>query len=92
VPSGPDPSSRSLFYRHAAVSEAVFALFRRIVRGVNSETISIYTLNSDSHEQQVVNTITGQFDGVVELRETDAGDLEFRVRGFGKRPTPWTEF
>jgi KaiC/GvpD/RAD55 family RecA-like ATPase len=56
-----------------------------------SETggLGVYTLNSDSHDSQVVNTISGVFDGVVELRETDAGDLEFRVRGFGRRPTSW---
>jgi KaiC/GvpD/RAD55 family RecA-like ATPase len=51
--------------------------------------LGIYTLDNDSHDPQVVNTISGQFDGVVELRETDAGDLEFRVRGFGQRPTQW---
>lgn len=56
-----------------------------------SETggLGIYTLDSDSHDTQTVNTISGVFDGVVALRETDAGDLEFRVRGFGRRPTPW---
>ncbi|WP_232700565.1 RAD55 family ATPase [Halobacterium wangiae] len=51
--------------------------------------LGIYTLDSDAHEPQLVNTITGQFDGVIELREPANGDLEFRIRGFGKRPTPW---
>jgi hypothetical protein len=49
----------------------------------------LYTLDNDTHDPQVVNTITGQFDGAIELRETDTGELEFRVRGFGRRPTPW---
>lgn len=49
----------------------------------------IYTLDDDSHDPQVVNTITGQFDGVIELRDTEAGDVEFRLRGFGRRPTAW---
>lgn len=51
--------------------------------------LGIYTLDSDSHDATVVNTVTGQFDGVVELRETDEGAIEYRVRGFGRRPTRW---
>lgn len=49
----------------------------------------IYTLNNDTHDQQVVNTITSQFDGVIELRNTDGGEIEFRIRGFGRRSTAW---
>lgn len=56
-----------------------------------TEGLGIYTLDGDSHDQQVVNTIRGQFDGVIELREADDGALEGRVRGFGRRPTSWTE-
>jgi KaiC/GvpD/RAD55 family RecA-like ATPase len=51
--------------------------------------LGIYTLSNDSHDPQIVNTITAQFDGVIELRDTDSGELEFRVRGFGRRPTAW---
>lgn len=51
--------------------------------------LGIYTLNNDSHDQRVINTIIGQFDGVIELRDTDDGDIEFRVRGLGQRPTSW---
>jgi len=51
--------------------------------------LGIYTLDNDSHDQQVVNTITGQFDGVIELREADSDGMEFRVRGFGRRTTAW---
>lgn len=58
----------------------------------NTGGLGIYTLDSDSHDQQVVNTITGQFDGVIETREADSGELEFRVRGFGRRPTAWDQF
>ncbi|AHG04536.1 hypothetical protein HALDL1_13785 [Halobacterium sp. DL1] len=54
--------------------------------------LGIYTLSNDSHDQQVVNTITGQFDGVIELRDTDSGEMEFRVRGLGRRPTAWEPF
>lgn len=51
--------------------------------------LGIYTLSTDSPDDQLVNTTVGQFDGVVELRETDAGDVEYRIRGFGRKPTKW---
>lgn len=51
--------------------------------------LGLFTLNTDTHDQQVVNTIRGQFDGAIELRESAAGELEVRTRGFGRRPTPW---
>ncbi|MFW6435024.1 MAG: RAD55 family ATPase [Halovenus sp.] len=51
--------------------------------------LGIYTLNDDSHDPQTLNTITGQFDGVIQLRESETGEMECRLRGFGKRPTAW---
>lgn len=50
--------------------------------------LGVYTLDSDSHDTQDINTITGQFDGLIELRNGEDG-LEFRVRGFGRQPTAW---
>jgi KaiC/GvpD/RAD55 family RecA-like ATPase len=71
-------------------SQTVFRFLHVYTKRI-SETggLGIYTLDSDSHDQQVVNTITGQFDGVIKLRESDTGEIEFQVRGFGRRPTPW---
>ena len=57
-----------------------------------TDGLGIYTLNDDTHEPRVVNTIRGQFDGVIELRETESGDRECRVRGFGAKPTAWAPF
>lgn len=54
-----------------------------------TDSLGIYTLDNDSHDPQTVNTITSQFDGIVELRDTDSGETEIRVRGFGRRSTPW---
>lgn len=71
-------------------SKKVFQFLHVYTRRIEkTDGLGIYTLDDDSHDQQVVNTIRGQFDGAVELQETDAGEHEFRVRGFGKRPTPW---
>lgn len=51
--------------------------------------LGLYTLDTDTHDQRIVNTIRSQFDGAIELRESDAGELEFRARGFGRAPTSW---
>ncbi|MFW6437282.1 MAG: RAD55 family ATPase [Halococcoides sp.] len=54
----------------------------------DTDSLGIYTLDNDSHDAETINTITGQFDGAIEVRETD-DDIEVRARGFGRRPTPW---
>lgn len=40
-----------------------------------SETVGlgVFTLYDDTHDARTVNTIRGQFDGVLELRERDDG-------------------
>ena len=71
-------------------SEKVFKFLHIYTNRVSeTEGFGIYTLNNDSHDPQVVNTISGQFDGIIELRETERGERECRVRGFGRSPTPW---
>jgi KaiC/GvpD/RAD55 family RecA-like ATPase len=71
-------------------SKAVFRFLHIYTRRIEQTGgLGIYTLDDDSHDPKVVNTITGQFDGVIELREADAGDIEFRLRGFGTQPMPW---
>ncbi|MFC3959392.1 RAD55 family ATPase [Halovivax cerinus] len=56
-----------------------------------SETdgLGVYTLTDDTHDETTVNTIRGQFDGVVELRETEDGTRECRVRGLGSGSSGW---
>ncbi|MFC7231388.1 hypothetical protein ACFQMM_08190 [Saliphagus sp. GCM10025308] len=72
-------------------SNTVFKFLYVFANRVNDTNgLGIYTLNDDTHDAQVINTVRGQFDGVIELRETDAGDWECRVRGFGRKSTGWT--
>ncbi|QLG50039.1 DUF7504 family protein [Natrinema halophilum] len=74
-------------------SQKVFKFLHIYTKRVSQTCgLGIYTLDDDSHDQQVVNTITGQFDGVIQLRETDTGERECRVRGFGQRGTSWATF
>lgn len=51
--------------------------------------LGVYTLDDDSHDAQVFNTLRSQFDGIIEIRETEEGKREARVRGFGRSATEW---
>ena len=50
--------------------------------------LGIFTLDSTSHDPKTVNTITSEFDCVVELRETDGG-REVRVKGLSGVSRSW---
>lgn len=54
--------------------------------------LGIFTVDNASHDPQTINTITSEFDAVIELRETDAGDRELRIRGLSDVPTTWQSF
>jgi hypothetical protein len=49
--------------------------------------LGVFTLNSSAHDQRTVNTVIGQFDVVIELRETEAGEREIRSRDPSGVPT-----
>jgi len=71
--------------------ETVFKFLHIYTNRVESSGgFAVFTLDDDSHDQQTVNTLTGEFDGVVQLRETEEGAVEYRVRGFGRSPSRWT--
>ena len=71
-------------------SRTVFKFLHIYTRRIEAtDGLGIYTLNDDTHSPQEINTITSQFDGLLQLRETDAGEIECRLRGFGRRPTAW---
>lgn len=73
-------------------SQKVFKFLHVYTKRIaETDGLGIYTLDDDTHDQQDINTITGQFDGIIQLRETADGELQFRVRGFGERPTPWAK-
>lgn len=71
-------------------SQQVFKFLHVYTRRITETgSLGIYTLNS-THDPEVVNTIAEQFDGLIELQETDAGDVEFRIRGFGRGSSAWS--
>lgn len=49
----------------------------------------LFSIDPDSHDPQVVNTISQLFDGVLEIRLSDDGDREARIRGLDSSPTDW---
>lgn len=49
----------------------------------------LFSIDPDSHDPQVVNTISQLFDGVIEIRITDDGQREARVRGLDNSSPEW---
>lgn len=49
----------------------------------------LFSIDPDSHDPQVVNTLSQLFDGIIEIRLTEEGDREARVRGLDNSPSPW---
>lgn len=73
----------------ATVFKFLHLYTRRIAE---TDGLGVFTLDSASHDAQTVNTISGEFDGVLELRETDAGEREGRVRGLDRSAAAWRPF
>lgn len=48
-----------------------------------------FVIDPDTHEPREVNTLRQLFDGILELRETNDGTVELRVRGLGSDTTGW---
>lgn len=51
--------------------------------------LGLFAIDPDSHDEQVVNTISQLFDGMIQVRVTDEGVREARVRGVTPTPTKW---
>ncbi|AGN00676.1 hypothetical protein L593_03625 [Salinarchaeum sp. Harcht-Bsk1] len=58
----------------------------------DTDGLGVVTFTGEAHDAQARNTILGQFDAVIRLRETDAGDREVQIRGDGVAPTGWIPF
>lgn len=51
--------------------------------------LGLFAIDPDSHDEQVVNTVSQLFDGMIQIRMTDDGVREARVRGITSSPTQW---
>jgi len=54
--------------------------------------IGLFTLDPTTHDTQTVNTLGQVADGRIEVRETDGGDGELRVRGLPGHASDWQPF
>ncbi len=60
-------------------------------RIADTDGLGVFTLESISHDPKTVNTITSEFDCVIELREGEDG-REIRVRGLPGASRTWRAF
>ena len=54
--------------------------------------LGLFAIDPDSHDEQVVNTISQLFDGMIEIRLPDDGGRQIRARGITSSPTDWVPF
>lgn len=60
-------------------------------RIADTRGLGIFTLDGPAHDTQTVNTISGEFDGVIEVREAESGEREVRVKGLPGGSRKWVE-
>jgi KaiC/GvpD/RAD55 family RecA-like ATPase len=58
----------------------------------DTQGLGVFTVDNASHDPQTINTITSEFDCVFELRETDTGDREIRLRGHSDSSRTWQQY
>lgn len=71
---------------HDTVFKFLYIYMRRITE---TEGLGVFTIDNTAHDPQVVDTLASEFDGVVELRRTDAGQRELRIQGLADVPETW---
>lgn len=82
--------SLSTVLRYAHV-DPVFSFVHLLTGRIDAAGyLGVFTLDSTSHDPQVVQTVRAQFDGVVELREANDGTVEGRVLGLEGGSREWT--
>ncbi|MFC6728446.1 RAD55 family ATPase [Natronoarchaeum mannanilyticum] len=55
----------------------------------DTDGLGVFTVDAGTHDRQTIDTITGEFDCVIELREDDAGDREIRIKGLSGVDRSW---
>ncbi|MFB6135541.1 MAG: RAD55 family ATPase [Halobacteriaceae archaeon] len=55
----------------------------------SADGLGLYVLDSTAHDEKTMSTLKQLFDGVVELRETDDGDVERRLVGLSDVDSAW---
>lgn len=61
-------------------------------RIAETQGLGVFTVDNAAYDSQTINTIAGEFDSLIELRDTDAGEQEVRIRGLNGVPTTWRPY
>lgn len=73
--------------------ERLFRFLHVFTRQIQTKGwIGMFSIDPDSHDKQVINTLNQLFDGVFQLRVPDDGPREIRTRGFGQSPSDWVAY
>lgn len=81
--------SVSTLMRYLDIGSVFSFLHVYIARLHNSGTVGVFTLDPTSHDEETVNTLITDFDGVIELRSQDTDDIMVRIQGITDTPTDW---
>lgn len=71
------------------VFKFLYVYTRRIT---DTQGLGVFTIDHTGYDPQTVNTILSEFDGVIELRKTDTGKHETRIRGLAGVSGTWQAF
>lgn len=70
--------------------DTVFKFLHVYMRRINDTGgLGIFTVDNAAHDQQTISTITNEFDGVIELRESESGAREMRILGMADAARTW---
>ncbi|MFC7077121.1 DUF7504 family protein [Haloarcula halophila] len=58
----------------------------------SADGLGVFAIDPTTHDTKTVNTLSQVADGRIEVRESDDGDNELRVRGLPDQPTGWHPF
>jgi len=61
-------------------------------RITDTQGLGLFTVDNVSHDPQTINTVMNEFDGVIELRETETSEREVHVRGVSDSSSGWQTF
>ncbi|MFC7250369.1 RAD55 family ATPase [Halomicroarcula sp. GCM10025324] len=56
-----------------------------------ADYVGVFTIDSGAHDTQTLQVIKQAFDGLIEVREAEAGGREARVLGLASEPTAWKQ-
>lgn len=73
--------------------DTVFKFLHVYTRRINDTGgLGVFTVDNAAHDQQTISTITNEFDGVIELRESESGSREMRILGMSDAARTWHPF